>query len=218
VGWAKADRQGRLPHGQATDRVVGSSMVIVIRNSRRPLSSRRRVYPPMRLDQITPQGKTKGTLRVVIETTRGSRNKFSFEPEEQIFMLKKVLPEGHVFPFDFGFIPQTKGGDGDPLDVLVMMDEPAFTGAVVECRLIGVLQAKQTEDGKTERNDRYIAVAERSVNFQRYKDVSDLTAEMKEQIEHFFVSYNEMAEKKFKPLKWLGAAAARKTITFEPAE
>lgn len=63
---------------------------------------------------------------VVIETPKGSRNKYAYDPKEHIFELKKVLPAGMAFPYDFGFVPSTRGGDGDPLDVLVLMDEPAF--------------------------------------------------------------------------------------------
>jgi inorganic pyrophosphatase len=165
----------------------------------------------MKLDEISPHA-GHGAFRVIIETSRGSRNKYSYEPDYGTFLLKKVLPEGHVFPFDFGFIPQTKGEDGDPLDVLVIMDAPAFAGCIVECRLIGVLQAKQTQQGKSTRNDRYIAVAQNAVNFQRFRDIRDLPPEMVDQIRHFFVSYNEMAGVAFKPLKLLGAAAARKAV------
>jgi inorganic pyrophosphatase len=163
----------------------------------------------MRLAKISPRGEERHVIRVVIETSRGSRNKYSYEAKEKVFVLKKVLPEGHVFPFDFGFIPRTKGGDGDPLDVLVMMDEPVFAGCVVECRLIGVLRAKQTKKGKIVRNDRFIAVAESSLNFKRFKDVDDLEPGMLEQIQQFFVSYNEQSGKKFIVEKVLGAKKAR---------
>jgi inorganic pyrophosphatase len=125
-----------------------------------------------------------------------------------VFVLKKVLPEGHVFPFDFGFIPQTRGDDGDPLDVLVMMDEPAFAGCVVTCRVIGVLRAKQEKKKKMLRNDRFVAVAESSLNFKRVDDIKDLDAHMVEQIEHFFESYNEEAGKRFELEKVLGADKA----------
>jgi inorganic pyrophosphatase len=70
-------------------------------------------------------------LRVVIETPKGSRNKFAFDPDEHIFELKKVLPAGMTFPYDFGFVPSTKADDGDPVDVLVLMDEPAFPSCVL---------------------------------------------------------------------------------------
>src|SRR3954463_10845866 len=108
----------------------------------------------MRLDKIKPRKKGDRTVRVVIETSRGCRNKYSYEPEEEVFVLKKTLPEGHVFPFDFGFVPRTKGEDGDPVDVLMLMDAPTFPGCVVNCRIIGCLEAKQQEEGKWIRNDR----------------------------------------------------------------
>src|SRR3982750_1608163 len=99
-------------------------------------------------------------LNVVIETPKGSRNKYNFDGSLGLFKLGGVLPAGHSFPYDFGFIPQTTGGDGDPLDVLVLMDEPAFPGCLIRSRLIGVIEAEQTEhNGETTRNDRLIAVA-----------------------------------------------------------
>src|SRR5437868_13907131 len=80
---------------------------------------------------------------VVIETPKGSRNKYAFDPKERVFELKKVLPAGMAFPYDFGFVPSTIGGDGDPVDVLVLMDEPAFPGCKLTCRVIGVIQGEQ---------------------------------------------------------------------------
>jgi inorganic pyrophosphatase len=83
-------------------------------------------------------------LQVVIETPKGSRNKYSFDPEQHIFVLKAALPAGMSFPYDFGFVPQTLAQDGDPLDVLVLMDEPAFPGCALLVRLIGVIEGEQT--------------------------------------------------------------------------
>src|SRR5579875_2260832 len=103
--------------------------------------------------------KEKETIDVVIETPRGCRNKYAYDKKEKAFRLKKILPAGAVFPFDFGYIPGTKGQDGDPLDVLVIMDEAAFPGCIIECRIIGALKAKQSEDGKMIQNDRLIAVS-----------------------------------------------------------
>ena len=84
----------------------------------------------------------KRMLRVVIETPKGSRNKFAFDPEEHIFELKKVLPAGMTFPYDFGFVPSTKADDGDTADVLVLMAEPAFPGFGLSCRPIGVIEVE----------------------------------------------------------------------------
>src|SRR5215212_8024826 len=91
-------------------------------------------------------------VNVVVETPQGSRNKYNFDERLGVFRLGGVLPAGAVFPFDFGFVPSTVGGDGDPLDVLVLMDEPAFPGCLVEARLLGVVEAVQTErDGGSTR-------------------------------------------------------------------
>src|SRR3954469_6625001 len=101
--------------------------------------------PYDRLGAFAPRS---GELNVIIETPKGSRNKFDFDEELGLFKLGGVLPAGAVFPFDFGFVPATRGGDGDPLDVLVLMDEPAFVGCLVAARLIGVIEAEQAEGGE----------------------------------------------------------------------
>jgi inorganic pyrophosphatase len=88
---------------------------------------------------------SKRTCRVIIETPKGSRNKFRYNPETRLFMLGGLLPEGMMFPFDFGFIPSTLGADGDPLDIIVMLDAPAHVGCLIEVRIIGVIMATQTE-------------------------------------------------------------------------
>ncbi len=153
-----------------------------------------------------------GALQVVIETPKGSRNKYKYEPSLGVFTLHKLLPRGMVFPFDFGFVPATQGEDGDPLDVLVLMDEPAFPGCVVPCRLVGVIEAEQTEDGKTERNDRLIAVAEASREHTDVRTLKDLSEYLLAEIEHFFGSYNDMAGKRFKVLGRHGPNRATKLV------
>src|ERR1700691_4375847 len=97
-------------------------------------------------------------IKVIIETPKGSRNKYAFDQKEKVFALKKVLPSGMAFPYDFGFVPSTLAEDGDPVDVLVLMDEPAFPGCLLKCRLIGVIQGEQGKGKKSERNDRLVAV------------------------------------------------------------
>src|SRR5687767_2473398 len=91
------------------------------------------------------------TVNVIVETPKGSRNKFKFDEESGCFILGSVLPAGYTFPFDFGYVPGTLAEDGDPVDVLLLMDQPAFPGCLVRARLIGVLEAKQCKDGVTER-------------------------------------------------------------------
>ena len=132
-----------------------------------------------------------GELNVVIETPKGSRNKFDYDDALGLFKLGGVLPSGAVFPFDFGFVPATTGGDGDPLDVLVLMDEPAFTGCLVRARLVGVIEAEQTErGGETERNDRLIGVAAESRLLRHVRALGSLSPALLKEIEHFFISYN----------------------------
>jgi inorganic pyrophosphatase len=138
-----------------------------------------------------------GSLTVVIETPKGSPNKLAFEPRYGTFVLKGVLPAGAVFPFDFGFVPSTRAEDGDPLDILVLMDAPVFPGCVVPSRVIGVIEAEQIEDGQTERNDRLLAVAVNSAAHRSIHELGDLSQDLIAQVEHFFVSYNEAKGKRF---------------------
>jgi inorganic pyrophosphatase len=134
----------------------------------------------------------------IIETPKGRRNKFDYDPKSNLFKLGGLLPEGMAFPFDFGFIPATLSGDGDPLDVMVLMDEPAHVGCLVDVRIIGVIEAKQTQNGKTESNDRLLAVAIHSYSHENVSSIKELHSSLLNQIEQFFVSYNALRGKKFK--------------------
>src|ERR1700744_5115724 len=124
--------------------------------------------------RLKPISKKDGLLQVIIETPAGSRNKFAFDPDQGIFSLKSVLPAGMVFPYDFGFLPQTLAPDGDPIDVLLLMDEPAFPGCAVSARLIGVIEGEQVDGKKRIRNDRLLAVAEANHTYAYLKKLKDL--------------------------------------------
>lgn len=152
-------------------------------------------------------------INSVIETPMGSRNKFKFDEKIGAYALAGVLPQGMVFPHAFGFVPGTKAADGDPEDVLVIMDLPVFTGCVVPTRLIGVIEADQTEeDGTTERNDRLIAVAAHSRDYSDVKSLKDLNDNTLDEIEKFFVNYNKEKGKKFKVLRRKGRREALKLL------
>ena len=151
-------------------------------------------------------------LDVVIETPKGSRNKFSYKEDEHQFRLSKVLPQGMQFPYDFGFVPGTRAEDGDPLDVLVLMEEPAFPGCVVECRLIGVIKAEEEKGGEKYRNDRVIAVATSSDIYADVNNLSDLSDTTVEQIEKFFVNYQRVGGTGYKILARKDSGAARRTV------
>ncbi|HWJ23472.1 MAG TPA: inorganic diphosphatase [Gemmatimonadaceae bacterium] len=153
-----------------------------------------------------------GRVLVVIDTPKGSRNKYEFDEELGVFALGGVLPAGASFPFDFGYVPRTRAEDGDPLDVLVLMDDPAFVGCVVPSRLVGAIEAEQTEEGETFRNDRLLAVAENSRDHRDVRDIGDLSANLLDEIEHFFASYNEAKGKQFEVLDRVGARTAQRLL------
>jgi len=156
-----------------------------------------------------PAWADKTTLTVIIETPKDSRNKFAFDPKRGVFELKKVLPAGMSFPYDFGFVPSTLADDGDPIDVLVLMDEPAFPSCVVGCRLIGVIEGETTEDGQTERNDRLIAIEDHTHSFEIVKTLSDLGEGFVSELEAFFVNYHELSNQQYRVLGARGPKVAR---------
>jgi inorganic pyrophosphatase len=164
------------------------------------------------MTNLPPFDKDSGYVNAIIDTPKGSRNKFEFDDKIGMFKLGGALPVGAVFPFDFGYIPSTKGGDGDALDILVLMDEPAFVGCLVPAKLIGVIEAEQTEDGQTMRNDRLIAVAAGSRNHSDVRFLGDLNSNLVHEIERFFIAYNETKGKKFNVLGRSGPEAARALI------
>jgi inorganic pyrophosphatase len=152
---------------------------------------------------------TSETLRVVIDTPQRSRNKFKHEPETGSYKLSKILPEGMVFPYDFGFVPHTRGEDGDPVDVLVLVEEPTFPGCIVECRLIGVIEAEQRKGNeKPTRNDRLVGVARASSLYAGVADIGQLQSTVLKDIEGFFVNYDRLRGVEFKVLRHSGPGRA----------
>lgn len=168
---------------------------------------------PADYETLPPFDPDDNTLNAVIETPKGSRNKFDYEPKRGLFKLGGVLAAGMSFPFDFGFVPGTRGDDGDPLDVLVLMDEPAFAGCLVPARLIGVIEADQTEqNGHTDKNDRLVAVAHNSRNHKNVHVLDDLSPNLVHEIEHFFVAYNDAKGKQFRLTGRGGPNRARQLV------
>jgi len=152
-------------------------------------------------------------LQVVIETPKGSRNKYSWDEDQKTFVLKAALPSGMVFPYDFGFVPRTQADDGDPIDVLVLMDEPAFPGCALLVRLIGVIEGEQiTPKTDPVRNDRLVAVAETTHMYAKLKKLKDLPRQSLKEIEEFFVNYHRLQGKKYKLLNRKGEKTALKLI------
>ena len=151
-------------------------------------------------------------INVVIETPKGSRNKYAYDPDTGFFKLRKVLPVGMFFPTDFGFVPQTLAEDGDPMDVLIFMEEPTYPGCLVECKVLGIIEAEQEEDGKKFRNDRVLAASIESRIYKTVESVKDIEKGVLEDIIKFFVTYHKRNGEKFKPLDTSGPDKAIKLI------
>ena len=138
------------------------------------------------------------TVRAIVETPPGHRSKFNYDPESGLFALNKVLPAGMAFPLAFGFVPNTRAEDGDPIDIILLADEDLPVGCLATAKLLGVIEACQTEsDGRQRRNDRLIGrIAESRI----YADVDDLDClgkAMIDELTRFFETYNALRGKKF---------------------
>ena len=180
---------------------------------RRPTAGERAMKKAPALDRIDAIDEETGCVNVIIETPRGSRSKFTYDGDLAVFTLAGVLPVGAVFPFDFGFVPSTLGEDGDPLDVLVLLDGSVPTGCLVKVRLIGAIEARQTEPGGVRvRNDRLLAVALHAHTHQHIKKLRDLRAGLLDEIEAFFIDYEKQRGKRFKPLDRCGPRPAMKLV------
>jgi inorganic pyrophosphatase len=152
--------------------------------------------------------KPDGHLNVIIETPSGSRNKFSYDKKTHLFKLSKVIPSGLQFPCNMGFIPKTKGEDGDPLDALILMNELTYPGCLVECRLLGVMKIHQTSEGKKIRNDRFIAVPAKAQEYDHLKEIDDINGNTIDALFDFFRVYNGKENKKIDLLGISGSKEA----------
>jgi inorganic pyrophosphatase len=174
------------------------------------MSKKNGLADPTRLNPFDTNDKQ--LLQVVIETPKGSRNKFAFDPDQHVFELKKVLPAGMAFPYDFGFVPSTEADDGDPVDVLVLMDEPAFPGCVLTCRAIGVIEGEQGDKKNKERNDRIVAIERDAHSWEDVRTIDDLGKQFVLELEKFFVNYHQLSGKQYRVLGVKGPDQARKLV------
>ena len=165
-----------------------------------------------RLDRLPLLDRTLGLHRVVVEAARGSRMKYKYAPDLGTLVLHKVLPLGSAFPLDFGFFPSTCAEDGDPLDVLVIADEPIVPGAVATVRVLGVIEAKQAEKGRSIRNDRVVAALATEKNPPRLASLDGIPSWARAEIDRFFVNYNAAEGRKFEVLGWRGPRAAQNRL------
>jgi inorganic pyrophosphatase len=136
----------------------------------------------------------------------------AFDFELGLLRMTKELPAGFEFPFHFGAVPCTLGGDGDPLDLILFGCENPAAGSLVASRTLGVLEALVRHKGKSERNDRLIAVASESRAHRSMRSIRDLPAETRKEIQSFFEDYNARGGKRFEVLGWYGPQRAEKLL------
>jgi len=152
------------------------------------------------------------SITVIIETPRHTAGKYVFDPDNHCYRLKKILPLGMYFPYDFGFIESTHAGDGDPADAMVFTECITYPGIRLTCRIIGALQVKQFKNGKFVRNDRYFAVPEVSVVFEHIRTIKDFSPQHNQQLRDFFINYTKVENRRLSGLKFLNAGNANKNL------
>jgi inorganic pyrophosphatase len=165
------------------------------------------------LFRIPARDPESGLLHVIVDTPAGSPIKFKYDIENRCYKASYLFAPGTVFPFDFGSVPSTLAEDGDPLDALVLMEKPSFTGCLVPVRLLGVLEAEQTQEGKTFRNDRLIGAAEVSREYEGLSTLKDVPTRLLKDLESFFVFYNATRGRIFKVLGRFGPDRARRLVS-----
>ena len=149
------------------------------------------------------------SVTAVIEIPRGSRNKYELDKESGLFKLDRVLYSAVHYPGDYGLIPRTLHEDGDPLDVLVRINEPTFVGCLIEVRPIGVL--KMSDRG--EPDDKILAVPVNSPHHEEHFDIADMPQHYLKEIEHFFLIYKDLEGKRCEILGWGKSDVAMRVIT-----
>jgi inorganic pyrophosphatase len=152
-----------------------------------------------------------GDVHVVVESPRGSTLKLKYDPEHGVFGLSRPLIAGLRYPYDWGFVPSTRGPDGDPIDAMIIWDERSFPGLLLACRLVGALEVEQNSErrpGTRHRNDRLIAVPVKAPRCERIRDIADISARLREELASFFMSTTTFEGKDLKILGWSDSSAA----------
>lgn len=147
-------------------------------------------------------------IYAVIEVPKMSRNKYEYDKDIGVLRLDRVLYSSLHYPGDYGFIPRSYFDDGDPLDILIMMNEATFPGCVVEARPIGMF--KMIDKG--EPDYKILAVPTRNPNFDDFEDLADIPTHFPIEVEHFFMTYKQLEGVKVENTGWANAEEAKKTI------
>lgn len=160
--------------------------------------------------ELEPGPDVPGVINVVVEIPKGSRNKYEYDKEEGVIRLNRVLYASIEYPGDYGLIPQTLYDDRDPLDVLVILDEPTFPGCVIQARPIGLFRMQD----RGEPVDKIFAVPASDPLFQDYHDIDDIPQHFLREIAHFFAVYKDLEGIHVKTLGWEHADEAKERIQY----
>ena len=151
----------------------------------------------MDLSRIPAQPKP-GLLNVLIEIPGGSKNKYEFDKDLQAFALDRVLYSSVRYPYDYGFVPNTLADDGDPLDGMVLIDEPTFPGCIIAARPIGMLEMIDGGD----RDEKILCVPDNDPRYAQVKSLSDIASHRLDEIAEFFRTYKNLEKKVTEILGW----------------
>jgi len=146
---------------------------------------------------------------VTVEIPRGSRNKYEVDHKTGRIRLDRMLFTATRYPADYGFIENTLGEDGDPLDALVLLDEPTFPGCVVKCRAIGMFKMRDEAGG----DDKVMCIPSDDPRMAHLKDLGDIGDFHRLEIQHFFETYKDLEPgKSVEGANWAGRAEAEQEI------
>ena len=153
-----------------------------------------------------------GSLRVIVESPRRSALKLKYEPALRLFTVSRELPLGVVYPFDWGFIPGTRGDDGDPIDAMAIHETPTFPGVLLPCRILGMVEVSQrTGKGPVEINNRVITTPNWHAPLEEIAEARELPRRARDDVEHFFVTAAALTGKRLEIKGW---ATRRRTERF----
>lgn len=153
------------------------------------------------------------TCRAVVETPAGSRAKFTYDEDSGLYLLGKMLPAGLAFPLDFGFVPSTLGGDGDPLDILILAEDRLPVGCLVDVRLLGAIEVEQWREGEDKvRNDRIVARLGESRAFAELRSMDQLGKAFASELDSFFRTYKTLRGQRYEVLAAGGPERAAELI------
>jgi inorganic pyrophosphatase len=159
-----------------------------------------------------PTTTSKGRIRVVVETPRGTEAKLTYKPKKKLFEYTRPLPAGLAYPYDWGFLPSTLGDDGDALDGLVIHEAASAPGVVIKCDLLAALRVVQTEDGETVRNDRYVFCPHKQDAHSESLLGENVPDRLRSEIEQFFLASVSGTDKQIEFEGWHDSSQALRNI------